>query len=59
MVSTNGVPAGRKTEAKTIEAKKDFRAGKWRQLLRISRVGSTFYLDEGNGAFAPNAGAKE
>jgi arylsulfatase A-like enzyme len=59
MVSTNGVPAGRKTEAKTIEAKKDFRAGKWRQSLRISRVGSTFYLDEGNGAFAPNAGAKE
>jgi arylsulfatase A-like enzyme len=59
MVSTNGVPAGRKTEAKTIEAKRDFTTGTWRQSLRISRVGSTFYLDEGNGAFAPNAGAKE
>ena len=59
MVRTNGIPAGRKTEAKTIEAKKGFPTGTWRQSLRISRVGSTIYLDEGNGAFAPNAGAKE
>jgi arylsulfatase A-like enzyme len=59
MVTTNGVAAGKKTERKTIEARKDFAAGKWRQSLQISRVGSTIYLDEGNGAFVPNAGTKE
>jgi arylsulfatase A-like enzyme len=53
MVKTDRVPAGRKAETKTIEAKKDFAAGTWRQSLRISRVGSTVYLDEGNGAFSP------
>jgi hypothetical protein len=53
MVNVNHVPAGGKTETKTIEAKKDFAAGIWRQSLRISRVGSTIYLDEGNGAFVP------
>jgi hypothetical protein len=55
MVSTDRVSPGRKTETKTMEAKKDFAAGTWRQSLRISRLGSTIYLDEGNGAFAPNA----
>jgi arylsulfatase A-like enzyme len=59
MVNVNQVLAEGKTEAKTIEAKKDFAAGSWQQSLRISRVGSTIYLDEGNGAFAPNAGTKE
>jgi arylsulfatase A-like enzyme len=58
MVSVDQVAAGRKTETKTIEAKKEFTTGIWRQSLRISRVGSTIYLDEGNGAFAPNAGTK-
>jgi arylsulfatase A-like enzyme len=38
-------------ETKTIEATKPFAAGSWRQTLKISRVGSTAYLDEGNGAF--------
>jgi arylsulfatase A-like enzyme len=38
-------------ETKTIEATKRFRSGTWRQSLQISRVGSTIYLDEGNGAF--------
>src|SRR6266436_3134771 len=56
LVNTDQVPAGGKTETKTIEAKKDFAAGSWRQSLRISRVGSTIYLDEGNGAFAPREG---
>ncbi len=59
MVNGDQVPAGRKTETKTIEAKKDFAAGSWRQSLRISRVGSTIYLDEGNGSFAPKRGAKQ
>ena len=53
MVNTNGVPGGSKTQTKTIEAKKDFTAGTWRQSLRISRVGATIYLDEGNGVFTP------
>jgi arylsulfatase A-like enzyme len=42
-----------KAESKTIEATKDFRSGTWRQSLKISRVGSTIYLDEGNGTFTP------
>ena len=41
----------REHETKTIEATKHFRSGTWRQSLQISRVGSTIYLDEGNGAF--------
>jgi arylsulfatase A-like enzyme len=53
MVKVNQMPAGEKTEVKTIEAKKDFTEGAWRQSLRISRVGSTIYFDEGNGAFSP------
>src|SRR4029077_4070321 len=44
--------AERNVEAKTIEATKDFSAGHWRQSLKISRVGSTIYLDDGNGQFS-------
>jgi predicted AlkP superfamily pyrophosphatase or phosphodiesterase len=49
----NGAPASAATkpETKTIEAVKDFSSGTWRQSLKISRVGSTTYLDEGTGAF--------
>ncbi len=53
LVSTDRVPPGRKTETKTMESRKDFPAGMWRQSLQISRVGSTIYLDEGNGSFVP------
>jgi len=42
-----------KPETKTIEAKKDFPSGTWRQSLQISHVGSTIYLEEGNGMFTP------
>jgi hypothetical protein len=35
----------------TFEAMQDFPVGTWRQTLQQSRVGSTIYLDEGNGAF--------
>jgi predicted AlkP superfamily pyrophosphatase or phosphodiesterase len=45
-----------KPETKTIEAAKDFLSGTWRQSLQISRVGSTIYLGEGNGAFVPTGG---
>ena len=38
-------------ETKTIDAAKHFQSGTWRQSLQISRVDSTIYLDEGNGAF--------
>jgi len=43
-----------KTETRTLEAIKHFRSGTWRQSLQTSRVGSTVYLDEGNGAFVAN-----
>ena len=56
MASGDQVPTAGKTDTKTIEAKKDFPAGSWRQSLRISRVGTTIYLDEGNGSFAPKVG---
>ena len=59
MIDVDQVATGREPETNTIEAKKDFAAGTWRQSMKISRVGSTTYLDEGNGAFAPNAGTKE
>src|SRR3954451_6438889 len=39
-------------QTERIEATKHFSSGTWRQTLEISRVGSTIYLDEGNGAFA-------
>jgi len=41
-----------KTTTENVEATKKFPAGTWHQQLKISRVGSTIYLDEGNGAFA-------
>lgn len=53
LVNTDRLLAGTNAETKTIESKKDFAAGTWRQSLRISRIGSTIYLDEGNGAFTP------
>jgi predicted AlkP superfamily pyrophosphatase or phosphodiesterase len=49
-----GTMPSREPEIKTIEATKHFPSGTWRQSLQISRVGSTSYLDEGNGAFVTN-----
>ena len=45
-----------KPETKTIEATKDFGSRLWRQTLKISQVGSTIYLDEGNGEFSAKQG---
>ena len=45
-----------KSQTKTIEARKDFPSGTWRQSLQISRIDTTVYLDEGNGAFVANQG---
>ena len=58
MIDADKVPAAGKTETKTIDANKDFAIGTWRQSMKISRVGSTTYLDEGIGGFVPNAEPK-
>lgn len=47
-----------KSRTEKLEATRKFPSGMWHQALKISRVGSTIYLDEGNGAFAPSS-AKE
>jgi len=51
MIGSNITPP--KAESETIEATCGLAAGTWRQSIRISRVGSTIYLDEGNGGFVP------
>jgi hypothetical protein len=55
MAGTNQPSNGKSAETKTIEARKKFSGGTWRQSLRVSRVGSTIYLDEGSGAFSSEA----
>jgi arylsulfatase A-like enzyme len=47
-------PAPR-VETKEVDAAKAFASGTWRQTLKISRVGSTIYLDEANSTFVPKA----
>lgn len=39
---------------KTIQAARKFTSGEWQQHLRVSLVGETVYIDEGNGAFEPS-----
>jgi arylsulfatase A-like enzyme len=51
MTDSDPAAATPKPENKMIEATKTFPNGIWRQSLQISRVGSTIYLDQGNGAF--------
>src|SRR5205807_8069205 len=51
MVKVDPSNTGPRSETKTIDAVRDFPSGTWRQTLKISRVGSTIYLDEGNGVF--------
>jgi len=41
--------------SKTVEATRKFPSGEWQQHLRLSLVGETAYVDEGNGSFAPAA----
>ena len=38
--------------SKTLDATRKFSSGEWRQHLRVSLVGETIYIDEGNGAFS-------
>jgi arylsulfatase A-like enzyme len=54
MVNGDRAASELKPEVKTIEGSNDLPSGRWRQTLKVSRVGSTLYLDEGNGAFTPN-----
>lgn len=51
MVGSHGETPTPQTD--TLEASKRFSSGTWRQTLKITRVGSTIYLDEGNGDFRP------
>jgi len=51
MTDSGPATATLKPENKMIEATKAFPSGSWRQSLQISRVGSTIYLDQGNGTF--------
>jgi predicted AlkP superfamily pyrophosphatase or phosphodiesterase len=39
--------------SETLKVAREFSSGRWEQTLGVSRVGSTVYLDEGNGKFAP------
>ena len=48
-----------KPETRKIDATRSFQSGKWRQSLQISQVGSTIYLDEGNGAFEKEPAAND
>ncbi|HEX8898532.1 MAG TPA: alkaline phosphatase family protein, partial [Chthoniobacterales bacterium] len=38
---------------KTIQASRKFPSGEWQQQLRVSLVGESVYIDEGNGSFSP------
>ena len=40
--------------SKTMRATRKFPSGEWEQHLRVSLVGETIYIDEGNGSFAPS-----
>ena len=42
------------TLSKTMQATRKFPSGEWQQHLKVSLVGETLYLDEGNGAFSPS-----
>jgi arylsulfatase A-like enzyme len=38
-----------------LEAGREFPSGRWRQHLRVTRVGETIYCDEGNGDFSAHS----
>jgi predicted AlkP superfamily pyrophosphatase or phosphodiesterase len=48
---TNSNVAPPKPKSETIDAAREWPQGTWRQSIRISRVGATTYIDEGNGVF--------
>lgn len=42
----------------TLEALRDLPGGRWQQHLRLSKIESSVYLDEGDGAFTPSPDAE-
>jgi arylsulfatase A-like enzyme len=54
-MTTDSSPPRAVTE--TLEASRKLPSGQWHQHLRISRLGETIYLDEGNGAFKAQTAA--
>ena len=50
---TDGNQAAASPKPEVIEATRRFPNGVWRQSLRLSHLGDTTYLDEGNGGFEP------
>lgn len=55
LVETMDQKAGRlDASTKTIQASRKFPSGAWQQYLRLSLVGETVYIDEGNGQFVEN-----
>ena len=52
----NAPPPGADSEA--LEATRKFPGGEWRQYLRVSRVGESTYIDEGNGSFTSTDSTK-
>jgi predicted AlkP superfamily pyrophosphatase or phosphodiesterase len=55
MVNGDTLPAKPQTE--TIQTARAFSSGTWRQSIQTSRIGTTIYIDEGNGAFVKQEAA--
>jgi arylsulfatase A-like enzyme len=53
----NGDTLPPKTQTETIQAAREFSSGIWRQSIQTSHVGTTIYIDEGNGAFVKQQAA--
>lgn len=49
----DGAKPTKSQPAKTVAVSRTLKGGRWRQYLRISHVGDSDYLDEGNGEFVP------
>jgi arylsulfatase A-like enzyme len=56
MINSDGASTNLKPETRITDAKRAFPRGTWQQTLKVSRVGSTIYLDAGNCAFSPKQG---
>lgn len=50
---TEARPTARQPKQKTLEAAADFDAGRWRQYLKCTTLGTQVYFDEGNGEYLP------
>ncbi|MBA3273588.1 MAG: hypothetical protein H0T11_06925 [Chthoniobacterales bacterium] len=57
-VMTEGNGSSATAKAETLEALRDLPGGRWQQHLRLSKIESSVYLDEGDGAFTPSPDAE-